>query len=698
MDLPFFKRGLELVSSQLNKLSNAIRASTITSVIGGTLMRTPGGTTLVIDQQPGGGGGGVAPSDYCFFKVTDVSTDTQLKIQVQSDQVEGRWPDGMDGVVDYVLNVPSAYASGGWFAVYALLKVDENGIILPGDDAISIQLKPDFQKEGSSLQWYYIAGVNVSLDETNAAYISRIDNSCPVVYAWPPSPCPFEVEDATVVEGTPRILVRTGKIEGAYPAGMTEGTHFTVAIPGTVGDWCAVYSKILLAQGAVDWTQQNPISIQITTDYQTSTSSVQYDLLAEVNLDYDGGKKYISYINKKCTQPSLADIAEHCPFQLTDVSTYNQSGNPTNCRIKVECDTVDGRYPNGMGSGVNYVLAPTSADVSSAGVGYVYLKILVDEYGVPFSYATAITIEVGPAFIPSGSCIQRHLIGKFEMNRTTQAIVPRKIVNICPIPTLGILSSCPFEVEDSSEDVATGMKVLVRTGFVDGDRYPQGMSYQSRYLLTIPGGQGDWRGVYMILVLDSNGAIATGATSITLGVYNTEKVDTATLKYVLLADVYTAYTAASVEYISSIVNYCVTPEGNKTQTVTNYNCVLEVTDESSAGNPLRVKVLQSMVGLQNSSGIGRWPTGMGVGFPAYYLTLPDDTWGYIYAAVKYNTTTLVEDTSADIYIAVGDVNDPITLGAGWGAFAFCTFETAGGNVTVIQNQCQYIWGSPCFIN
>lgn len=96
MDLPVFRRGLELVSLQLNKLSNSIRASTITSVIGGSLSCTPGGTTLVINQQPSTPGG---TSAVCPFAVSNASVGTSLKVQIQTGTVltptGARYPDGM---------------------------------------------------------------------------------------------------------------------------------------------------------------------------------------------------------------------------------------------------------------------------------------------------------------------------------------------------------------------------------------------------------------------------------------------------------------------------------------------------------------------------------------------------------------------------------------------------------------------------
>lgn len=61
MDLPAFKKGMALMANDLNRLANQVRASRITSVIGGgKLDVTPGGTTLTL--QPMSQRTGVAES------------------------------------------------------------------------------------------------------------------------------------------------------------------------------------------------------------------------------------------------------------------------------------------------------------------------------------------------------------------------------------------------------------------------------------------------------------------------------------------------------------------------------------------------------------------------------------------------------------------------------------------------------------
>ena len=80
-----FTRGGEVSSVELNQLADMIRSNTITSIIGGSFSRTPGGTALFIDQQVRGGGTGTEAT--CPFKVIDASTQSALKVQVANTPV-----------------------------------------------------------------------------------------------------------------------------------------------------------------------------------------------------------------------------------------------------------------------------------------------------------------------------------------------------------------------------------------------------------------------------------------------------------------------------------------------------------------------------------------------------------------------------------------------------------------------------------
>ena len=177
MDLPAFRRGFELVSSELNKLSNAIRAASVTSVIGGTFTRTPGGTTIIVnDQVRGGGGGGTVA--VCPFKVTDVSTAEQLKINIAWGVIANRIPTGMFPNDDPQLVMDITDSS----FVYAAITFDLDTLNVSG---VAFSVEPEIQSNTTTTQYWLIATVTV--DNTGPSpVISKILNVCQQPYA---SPC-----------------------------------------------------------------------------------------------------------------------------------------------------------------------------------------------------------------------------------------------------------------------------------------------------------------------------------------------------------------------------------------------------------------------------------------------------------------------------------------------------------------------------
>lgn len=97
MDLPQLEAGMAILAEQINKISREVRSNALSSVIGGSFVRAPGGTNVTINRQPmGSSGGGVG---VCPFRVTDASIGTTLKVQVQTGTVltptGARYPDGM---------------------------------------------------------------------------------------------------------------------------------------------------------------------------------------------------------------------------------------------------------------------------------------------------------------------------------------------------------------------------------------------------------------------------------------------------------------------------------------------------------------------------------------------------------------------------------------------------------------------------
>ena len=177
MDIPNFRRGLELNSTELNKLSNAIRSAAVTSVIGGTFSRTPGGTTIIVDAQVrGGSGGGVIP---CPFKCTDASDAVSLKIEVTQGLISGRWPEDMG-----IDSPPFILEITGNSYIYAAIYWDiENLQIGPDPDAITIIQSGELLQNTDTMQYILLATI---VTDGSPLAITEITNVCeqPV-----PNPC-----------------------------------------------------------------------------------------------------------------------------------------------------------------------------------------------------------------------------------------------------------------------------------------------------------------------------------------------------------------------------------------------------------------------------------------------------------------------------------------------------------------------------
>ena len=171
---------MELNSTELNKLSNAIRSAAVTSVIGGTFSRTPGGTTIIVDAQVrGGSGGGVK----CWFQCTDASVGTDLKVKVAQDQIAGRWPDGMGlGFPDFILEISqSCY-------IYAKILFNTTTLeIETASDSITVLQSNELQPNTASELYILLATV---LTGTGPVRITEINNICsqpgpnPCTWAW----------------------------------------------------------------------------------------------------------------------------------------------------------------------------------------------------------------------------------------------------------------------------------------------------------------------------------------------------------------------------------------------------------------------------------------------------------------------------------------------------------------------------------
>jgi len=178
MDLPAFRRGLELVSADLNKLSNAVRAASVTSVIGGSFNRTPGGTTIVINDQVRGGGSGGGSTIPCPFQVSDASDENGLKVQIAWGLIWQKLPTGMFPDNDPPLKMDVSETC----YVYSKIVFNTNSLL---PESVSFSVETELKENTSSTQYNLIASVFVDT-EAEDPVITGIRNVCVQPF---PSPC-----------------------------------------------------------------------------------------------------------------------------------------------------------------------------------------------------------------------------------------------------------------------------------------------------------------------------------------------------------------------------------------------------------------------------------------------------------------------------------------------------------------------------
>lgn len=375
MDIPEFRRGLELTSKELNRLSNAVRGASVTSVIGGRFTRTPGGTTIIIDPQAQGGGS----SQPCPFSVSDVSEPKDggglvLKIEISQDPVlgtvsdtypDGRYPDGMSGNPSAPAYKITLSDDPEVVYVYVNLLVDQLAEILAPSTSITISVDKEFTQGSSTYQKFLVAIVEKKLDTDGKAYISEIQNLCPLVFSHPAPPCPFLVEDDSR-DGVARVTVRSGLVANALPSNMTLNDTFTVTLATTQSFW-VIYCGMVVNNGVIQ-TGPGNITIFASDSYQDNTSTYVYFKLAQLNLSQRAnGDWYASYILNTCAVPFVAGGGSACDyFAVTDAS------EPSVIKVEVAQNLIAGRWPEGMGLGFPPFLLTLSEN------SYIYAKIAYD--------------------------------------------------------------------------------------------------------------------------------------------------------------------------------------------------------------------------------------------------------------------------------------------------------------------------------
>ena len=115
----------------------------------------------------------------------------------------------------------------------------------------------------------------------------------------------------------------------------------------------------------------------------------------------------------------------------------------------------------------------------------------------------------------------------------------------------------------------------------------------------------------------------------------------------------------------------------------------KVTDASELG-ALKVQVAQNQIA-------GRWPDGMGIGFPPFKLDISESC--YIYAAIYWDTTNLVigPDADAITILQSADLLENTTT-MQYILLATVTVEGTPPAITQIDNVCTQPVPNPCLLD
>jgi hypothetical protein len=171
----------------------------------------------------------------------------------------------------------------------------------------------------------------------------------------------------------------------------------------------------------------------------------------------------------------------------------------------------------------------------------------------------------------------------------------------------------------------------VRSGLV-ANALPDNMTLTDTFTVTLATTQSFWV-IYCGMVVN-DGVIQTGPGNITIFASDSYQTNTPTYIYFKLAQLNLSQRTNGDWYVSYILNTCAVPFVAGGGSTCAY---FEVTDASEP-SVIKVKVAQNLIA-------GRWPEGMGLGFPPFLLTLSGNS--YIYAKIAYDTTTLQILTDSD---------------------------------------------------
>jgi len=169
---PYQQRGVPVSPAAFNALLDEVKSSQLVGIVGGTFQRSIGGTNISIsDNLSKPSSSGTLDTVLCYFKVTDASEGTTLKVEVQQDQIAGRYPDGMGlGFPAFRLEI-----SGNCY-IYAKILFNTTTLqIDSSSEAITVLQSNELQENTASEQYILLATV---LTKTGPVRIDKITNIC----------------------------------------------------------------------------------------------------------------------------------------------------------------------------------------------------------------------------------------------------------------------------------------------------------------------------------------------------------------------------------------------------------------------------------------------------------------------------------------------------------------------------------------
>jgi hypothetical protein len=309
----------------------------------------------------------------------------------------------------------------------------------------------------------------------------------------------------------------------------------------------------------------------------------------------------------------------------------------------------------------------------------IYLNLLVDQYNNIDPSPTAITVSAEHEPKNGTSIYQRFLLASVFKKIADGTLYISEIANACPAVYPRTPPACPFLVEDdSTSEVA---RISIRSGLV-ANALPDGMTLSDNFRLVISTSADYW--IVYIGMIVSNGVIQTTPGSISIFTSDAYLVNTPTYVYFKIAELQTYYNVDGLRYVGWILNSCAIPfvSGGG-----GAKCWFQCSD-ASEGTRLMVKVAQDQIA-------GRWPDGMGLGFPDFILRDISQSC-YIYAKILFNTTTLEIETGSDS-ITILQSNDlqQNTASEQYILLATIITGTAPVRITEINNVCAQPIPNPC---